>query len=303
MTQAAVRTDPYPTRDVPSPTLTPRRDPVVWGGPREDGLDADRLARFDRDGFLFLPSFFDDGEVARLGAELDRTLAAAEPSRDDVIVEPRSAQVRSVFAVHESVPLFARLARHPRLLAMAESIVGSPVYVHQSRVNFKPAFGGDGFAWHSDFETWHAEDGMPRMRAVSCSVLLTENTSWNGSLLVMPGSHRTYVSCVGSTPDDHFRRSLRAQEIGVPDGDSLRALYAARGIEVMAGPPGSVLLFDCNLMHGSASNISPLARSNVFLVYNSVENACQAPFAAPARRPRFVASREFAPLVAATGAL
>ncbi|MGP3951389.1 hypothetical protein [Streptomyces sp. 7N604] len=24
-----------------------------------------------------------------------------------------------------------------------------------------PPFGASGFYWHSDFETWHAEDGLP----------------------------------------------------------------------------------------------------------------------------------------------
>jgi hypothetical protein len=43
----------------------------------------------------------------------------------------------------------------------ARQLLGSDVYVHQSRVNFKPGFNGQDFYWHSDFETWHAEDGMP----------------------------------------------------------------------------------------------------------------------------------------------
>jgi ectoine hydroxylase len=57
-----------------------------------------------------------------------------------------------------------------------------------------------------------------------------------------------------------------------------------------------VVFFDCNLMHGSASNISPSPRSNVFLVYNSVDNAVQEPFAAGSPRPAFVAAREVSPL-------
>ena len=38
-----------------------------------------------------------------------------------------------------------------------------------------PGFTGSGFSWHSDFETWHAEDGMPSIRTVSCSIPLMEN--------------------------------------------------------------------------------------------------------------------------------
>src|SRR3546814_10424765 len=78
-------------------------------------------------------------------------------------------------------------------------------------------FKGREFYWHSDFETWHVEDGMPRMRALSMSVLLAENTPHNGPLMVIPGSHRTYLTCLGETPDDHYLSSLKKQEYGVPD--------------------------------------------------------------------------------------
>jgi ectoine hydroxylase len=49
-------------------------------------------------------------------------------------------------------------------------------------------------------------------------------------------------------------------------------------------------------MHGSNSNISPVPRSNVFVVYNSVENTLVEPFAAPSRRPEFIAARDFTPI-------
>src|SRR3546814_19786785 len=87
----------------------------------------------------------------------------------------------------------------------------------QSRLNYKPGFVGKEFYWHSDFETWHVEDGMPQMRALSMSILLAPNTVLNGPLMIIPGSHRKYLTCVGETPEDHYRSSLKKQEYGVPD--------------------------------------------------------------------------------------
>jgi ectoine hydroxylase len=49
-------------------------------------------------------------------------------------------------------------------------------------------------------------------------------------------------------------------------------------------------------MHGSNGNITPWPRSNLFLVYNSVENALEAPFSGQAPRPPHIASRHFEPL-------
>jgi len=176
-------------------------------------------------------------------------------------------------------------------------ILASDVYIHQSRVNLKPGFAGKEFYWHSDFETWHVEDGMPRMRAVSCSILLTENYEFNGPLMLVPGSHRKYVTCVGETPDDHYQMSLRSQQFGVPDHASLTSLVEEGGITTATGPVGTVLLFDCNVMHGSNGNITPFPRSNLFFVYNSVANQVVDPFCGKKPRPEFVASRQQQPTI------
>jgi ABC-type molybdenum transport system ATPase subunit/photorepair protein PhrA len=69
------------------------------------------------------------------------------------------------------------------------------------------------------------------------------------------------------------------------------------GIDCATGPAGSVVFFDCNTMHGSNGNITPSARSNLFYVYNHVDNAVLAPFCEQKPRPAFVAEREkFKPL-------
>lgn len=65
------------------------------------------------------------------------------------------------------------------------------------------------------------------------------------------------------------------------------------GIKQIAGPAGSAVMFDSNLMHGSNGNITPFARSNIFIVYNSVENALEEPYAAAAPRPQHLGNREF----------
>jgi ectoine hydroxylase len=170
--------------------------------------------------------------------------------------------------------------------------------VHQSRVNFKPAFDGREFYWHSDFETWHVEDGMPRMRALSLSLNLTDNNAFNGPILLIPRSHRRYASCPGLTPPNHHERSLQRQEYGVPTREQLTGFVQQGGIVAETGPAGSAVLFDCNLMHGSVANITPWPRCNVFIVFNSVDNALVAPFSGQAARPPHIASRDFSAFAA-----
>src|SRR5690606_32238298 len=174
---------------------------------------------------------------------------------------------------------------------VAQFLLNDKVYIHQSRLNYKPGFEGKEFYWHSDFETWHVEDGMPRMRALSMSVLLAENTPDNGPLMLMPGSHRVFLTCIGATPDDHYRSSLKKQEYGVPDRQSLTELAHRHGITAPTGKAGTVVIFDCNTMHGSNGNITPYPRANAFFVYNAVSNRLQEPFGAQKPRPDFIAAR------------
>jgi ectoine hydroxylase len=288
-------TDLYPSRNRSEPSVADRRDPVVYGDPADAPAPLGRaeVDAYARDGYLFLPAMFQPGEVARLRDELAR-LRADEAIRngETTITEPGSGEVRSIFMIHKLSPTFRALASDPRLVAIAEFILGDAVYIHQSRLNYKPGFVGKEFYWHSDFETWHVEDGMPRMRALSMSISLTDNNELNGPLMLMPGSHLRYLACVGETPEDHYKQSLKAQEYGVPDHDALSRLADDGGIVAPTAKAGSVVVFDCNTMHGSNGNITPWPRSNAFLVYNAVSNRLVAPFGPKTPRPYFIAERD-----------
>lgn len=295
MTNQSIVHDVYPSRVSPKARILPRVDPVVYRNERTNSgpLTTEQLSFYEQNGYLNLTGFFSPDEVTYLRSEMDRLWEKnAQANRKEVIREPESQEVRSIFAVHRDNEVFRQLSQDPRLVQMIEQILGSEVYLHQSRINYKKGFTGKEFYWHSDFETWHVEDGMPRMRALSCSITLEENFHYNGPLLLVPGSHQSFITCVGETPEDHYEQSLRRQEYGVPDQENLAKLVEKHGIDTMTGPAGSVVLFDCNIMHGSNSNISPLPRSNVFMVYNSVENKLVAPFSGQQPRPDYIATRE-----------
>lgn len=282
--------DPYYSRTGARWEVAPRLDPVVWD-PQPGPLAPVELSTYGEQGFLVRPALFSRAEVDAVIVEASRLSAEVDPASEEVIAEPDSGAVRSVFRVHQHSAALARLLGDERMAGAARQILGSDVYIHQSRINYKRGFDGRSFPWHSDFETWHIEDGMPRMRALSASLLLTDNTEHNGPLLVIPGSHRHYVRCVGETPDDHYKQSLRKQEYGVPDRAALTDLVRAGGLASVTGPPGTVVFFDCNMMHGSGGNITPLPRHNVFAVFNSVANRLVAPFGGKPPRPEFLATR------------
>ncbi|GGB08864.1 ectoine hydroxylase [Allosediminivita pacifica] len=285
--------DTYPTRNPDQERWIERADPVLWTDWTDHApISQEQAGSFERDGFLVLKGLFEPEEVEALidsAAALREDLAGAKA--EDIVTEPESEAVRTVFRLEQHNALMQKLSRDKRLAGIARFLLGDEVYLHQSRLNYKPGFSGKEFYWHSDFETWHAEDGMPRMRAVSASLLLTDNRAHNGALMLMPGSHKTFISCQGETPDANHESSLKAQEVGTPSQQSLRDMATMCGIEDAEGPAGTLVLFDCNTLHGSNGNITPDPRSNAFFVYNAVSNALDDPYAAKAARPDFLAKR------------
>lgn len=291
-------TDRYLTR---VPEMAPHRrreDPVVWGtgkGP----IPLPDLSSYEERGYLKVDSLLLPEQVEQCRDELDRLKQPGALADSDLVIrEPNSGEVRSIFQAHKVSQVFADVIFSQRLAEMARQILGSEVYVHQSRVNYKPAFGGAEFDWHSDFETWHAEDGMPMPRAFSMSISLTENYEFNGPLMVIPGSHRTFVPSIGETPTENHKVSLQTARltIGTVDHASLTDLARENGIQQITGPAGTGVLFDSNILHGSNGNITPFPRSNIFVVYNSMENKLGRPCYAPVERPAYLADRDFEPI-------
>ena len=116
-------TDPYASRHEDHWKPVPRLDPVIHGaapGP----LAPDQLAAFEGDGYLFVPDLFRPEEAA---AWLERVedLAARRVAdgSDEVIREPDSDVVRSVFRVHRQ-PAFEALIADPRLVGVARQVLG-----------------------------------------------------------------------------------------------------------------------------------------------------------------------------------
>lgn len=292
--------DPYPTRGAHE-KIRPRRDPVVYGGGAGTGprsLTPDQVASFEKDGFVVIPDAFSSREVRAMRAEFER-LARDDSlrGREEFIMEPDSDALRTLFNPHQFSDLFDRASRDRRFLDPVTQLLGDRVYILHGRINVKPALSGKAFPWHSDFETWHAEDGLPRMRVLSGWVMLTDNTPFNGPLFVVRGSHRTFISCHGRTPKNNHLRSLRKQEYGVPSSGALRHLNTTDKLAAALGKAGTLVFHDGNLLHASPDNIAPEPRTNMFFVYNAVSNKpAPAPFAAPNFRPGMLSSPDHTPI-------
>src|SRR3546814_17973499 len=100
----------------------------------------------------------------------------------------------------------------------------------------------------------------------SSDVCSSDLNECKGPLMLVPGSHRQFISCQGQPPDNHYKSSLKQKEYGVPDSLSLQLLVEQGVIQAMTAPEGSVVFFACHTMNGSNGNISPWPRTHVFHV-------------------------------------
>lgn len=227
-------------------------------------LTQDQLDRFDRDGFLILPSLFSRAEVDVLLDALEEPFSQECPEN---FREQESGAVRTAMGLHLRSPVYARLVRHPRFVEPAMQLAGDRLYVQQVKVNAKVAFTGEVWQWHYDFATHHNEDGVPEPLALNLHVFLDDVTEFNGPLWFIPGSHR-----YGAPP-----ASLDTQTTSYPlwcvDKQTVTQLVNAGGIVSATGAAGTALIFGDCLLHASPPNMSPWHRRIFSLILNPVDNA------------------------------
>ena len=245
-------------------------------------LTAEQLRALDVDGYLFLPSRFTPDEVRVLREHRDDIFKL---DRQEIVREKLSGAPRTAFACQTYDEAYDRLARHPRLVDPVKQILGGDVYMHQFKINAKAAFEGEQWQWHQDYGTWINDDDMAEPRAMNISVFLDDVTACNGPLMIIPGSHKA-----GYLGADHDTTTT-SYPLWTLDHATVRAMADHGGLVAPLGPAGSMLMFHCNIVHASTSNMSPWDRSIVYLSLNRTDNAIRR-----FSRPDYIAHRDFTPI-------
>jgi phytanoyl-CoA hydroxylase len=217
-------------------------------------LDAEQLARYQRDGFIVVEGLLD--EISRLRmkrvlAELIESSRTFSTHTDVYDLEPGHSssepRVRRIKKPHLVHPVFAEFMRSTPLLEVLSALLGSSgVRLHGSKLNLKAPEYGSPVEWHQDWAFYpHTNDDI-----LAVGVLLDDATSENGPLLVAPGSHR------GPTYDHHgsdgyFCGAFDPAKTGL---DLSRAV-------ALTAPAGSCSFHHVRAVHGSAQNRSKTSRN------------------------------------------
>jgi phytanoyl-CoA hydroxylase len=215
--------------------------------PGFDAVGDDEIEHYHRDGFLSIEHGFDGAEVAAAGDGLADLVMGRYPHFDGIqfergtrarlaqmSLEERQDAVRKLMWFTPVEPRLDALARHPRLLALVERIIGAPPVMFQDMAMLKPP-GGREKPWHQDKAYFTYTPDTP---VVGVWIAIDAATAENGCMRLRTGSHR-------AGPIIHFQR----RDWQICDTD-------ARDGEVAAAPlpPGGILLFDGLLQHGTPYN-------------------------------------------------
>jgi len=245
-------------------------------------LTPEQREQFDIEGYIFLTDLFDADEMATLNREAHRIFAL---ERTEIVREKDGKTARTAFAAQNYNEAFRRLGRHPRLVAPVQQLLGGDVYMHQFKINAKAAFNGDVWQWHQDYGIWSRDDLMPEPRAMNIALFLEDVTEFNGALMFIPRSHK------GGVIEAGHDRQTTSYPLWTIDDATIARLVDEGGIIAPKGKAGSAMLFHCNLVHGSPSNMSPHDRTIVYLSLCHVDNHIRR-----FKRAEWIAHRDFAPI-------
>jgi non-heme Fe2+,alpha-ketoglutarate-dependent halogenase len=206
------------------------------------------LSDFDANGVAFPISVLDAGEL--------RTAQEAYAR----LVETHDGQLTRADRLHLIHGWAYDLTTHPRVVDAVASLLGDDVIVWGTLLLCKPPHDEEFVAWHQD----SAYAGyLAEAQAVSAWLALSDSTTENGCMRVIPGSHRTKLHHV----EAHRPRNMlsRGQEIEV-DVDESHAV----DIELRAG---QMSIHHIDIVHGSGPNRSSAWRSGFIIRYTTPQIA------------------------------
>jgi phytanoyl-CoA hydroxylase len=211
---------------------------------------ADR-ARYEEQGYIVVRNVLSAEELVPIRKLVDEFVASARgKSAHDAVHDlepghtPENPKVRRIKTPHLHHQAFRDLARHPKLVAILQALLGPAVRLHGSKINIKAPQYGSAVEWHQDWAFYpHTNDDL-----LAVGIMLDDCAMENGPLLLMPGTHRGPVY-------DHHADGVFCGAMD-PEATDLNFAAAAPAI----APAGSMSFHHVRLVHGSAQNTSNLPR-------------------------------------------
>jgi hypothetical protein len=204
-------------------------------------LSAEDRRRLDDEGYLILLGLMTDELLSSLRRRVEELFTAeSEAAGAEFKQEPGCRRLANLL---DKGPLFQRVAAEPRLLECLGHVLGPQFKLSSMNVRSVNAYGDEGQPLHADMAAIADEHGYWVCNSVW---LLDDFTAANGSLRVVPGSHRWK-----RLPPDVLAdpRSPHPEEL------------------LLTGKAGDVMVMNAHVWHGGTANRTAAPRTALHAFY------------------------------------
>jgi phytanoyl-CoA hydroxylase len=214
-----------------------------------EGLTREEREFYSENGYLHIKGLLTPTEAAEYRAEM-HALAERVASADATWSSVRAADPNSKLRITHchDVQFYSaavtRLLLDPRLMRVAQGIIGPNVQLHHTKMFIKPPERGSPFPMHQDFPYFpHRNHSM-----IAVIIHFDDAPVERGCVRVMPGSHK--LGPLEAVGDDHHLPEDR---------------FAVDQALPLPASAGDAIFMSYLLVHGSGVNTSNEARTTVLL--------------------------------------
>lgn len=217
----------------------------------------DVTTRYEREGYAIFREVLDPELVAEADRHVDWLLAR----------HPELGPDQLGHRLAREDPFWLRLVSDPRLLDLAEALIGPDLALFATHYICKPPGTGRAVLWHQDGAFWPLEP----MEVITLWVAVTDSDPENGCLRVIPGTHTMELKGMRERGDVE---SVLGREIDDRVDES-------RAVDLVLRP-GDVSIHHPNIVHGSNPNVSGRWRRGLTIRYIPTSTRITDPEAASA---------------------
>lgn len=225
-------------------------------------LTQEQIDFYHANGYLSVEKVLSAEEIAELGQVTDEFVekSRAVTAHTDVFDlepghTPESPKLRRLKNPVQQHPVYDRAIRHTGILDIVEQLIGPGVRTNGNKLNMKSAEFGSPVEWHQDWAFYpHTNDDL-----LAVGITLDDMMLENGSLLVIPGSHKGPLY-------DHHQDGIFVGAVTDPEFNPDE--HEVVPLEVKAG---GITIHHARILHASAPNVSSRPRRLLLFQYCALD--------------------------------
>ena len=214
------------------------------------------LSKFNQQGFYLARGLFTRNTIFYLNKEFDRIIDQINTSNESInarwnskltrdIEDPDSVVLHTHNVQCYSQPML-KMVQNKKFLDVVESLIGSDIILHHTKLFLKPPKVGSAFPLHQDWSYFPTEKNT----MIAAVVHISDSTNDMGCIRLIPGSNK--LGKIKKSDGHSFIKKIHEKH----------SLKSAIPIEAKSG---DVLFFHCCTLHGSMPNISQKPRKTILI--------------------------------------